>query len=154
MEWAIGWNLWIRENLIKNEVVRFVRGPEGEGAKAGELCGRFSGVAKSPSREGRGVVRDSLWRRRRRRGHAGTFLYKAFISSRDRYCYICYLKVSGRMSLKGVDSITIIIVVRERWRRWRCIFLDRLINTADGYFLFNYYFPNKCFIGFSIEFFM
>lgn len=26
MEWAIGWNLWIRENLIKNEVVGFVWG--------------------------------------------------------------------------------------------------------------------------------
>lgn len=26
VEWAIGWNLWIRENLIKNEVVGFVWG--------------------------------------------------------------------------------------------------------------------------------
>lgn len=28
MEWAIGWNLWIRENLIKNEVAGFVLGGE------------------------------------------------------------------------------------------------------------------------------
>lgn len=29
LEWAIGWNLWIREYLIKNEVVGFVLGGPG-----------------------------------------------------------------------------------------------------------------------------